>query len=104
MLEKLPNMNLFDAVSVHAVASKSPILQARINQMNCDKSPQPPAAPVVNVVLPNNLYGQYPPPMLPPPIPAPQETGLIPATLEPGSKLDMATFCSIFELSDAIYE
>lgn len=70
--------------------------------MNRDKAPQPPAAPVINVVLPNNLYGQYPPPALPPPIPAPQMTGLIPATHEPGSRLDMATFCAVFRLSDAI--
>jgi hypothetical protein len=97
-------MNLFDAVSAHAIASKSPILQARINQMNRDKAPQPPAAPVVNVVLPNNLYGQYPPPVLPLPIPVLQATGLIPATHEPGSKLDIATFCAIFGLSNAIYE
>jgi len=97
-------MNLFNAVLAHAIALKSPILQARINQMNCDKAPQPPAAPVINVVLPNNLYGQYPPPVLPPPIPAPHTTGLIPTTHEPGSRLNMATFCTVYELSDAILQ
>jgi len=97
-------MNLFDTVSAHAIALKSLILQARINQMNCDKAPQPPAAPVVNVILLNNLYGQYPPPVLPPPIPAPHMTGLIPTTHEPGSRLNMVTFCMVYELSDTILQ
>jgi len=97
-------MNLFDAVLAHAIALKSPILQAQINQMNHDKAPQPPPAPVINVVLPNNLYGQYPPPALPPPISAPQMTGLIPTTHEPGLRLNMATFCMVYELSDTILQ
>ena len=72
--------------------------------MNKDKGPPPPAAPVINVVLLNNLYGHYLPPGPPPSIPVPQMTGLIPATHQPGSKLDMATFCAIFNLSDAIHQ
>lgn len=72
--------------------------------MNCDKAPQPSAAPVVNVVLLNNLYGQYPVPVLPPTILALQATGLIPTTHEPGLKLNMATFCAVFELLDAIFQ
>jgi len=71
--------------------------------MNKDKAPPLPAAPVINVVLPNNLYGQYLP-AVPPPIPVPQMTGLIPATHQAGSKLDMAMFCALFGLSDAIHQ
>ena len=69
--------------------------------MNCDKAPQPPTAPVINVVLPNDLYGQYPTLGLPPHTPAPQMIGLIPATHEPGSRLNMVMFCAVFGLSDA---
>lgn len=73
--------------------------------MKNDRSLPPPAAPVIKVVLPNNLYGQYPAPAGPLPlILGPQMTGLIPATHEPGSKLDMATFCAVFNLSNAIYQ
>lgn len=72
--------------------------------MNKEKAPQPLAAPVINVVLPNNLYGQYLPAGGPPAPPAPQATGLIPVTHEPGSKLDIETFCVIFNLSDSIQQ
>ena len=78
--------------------------------MNKEKAPQPLAAPVINVVLPNNLYGQYPPAGGgPPPIgipaaPPPQATGLIPATHEPGYKLNMESFCMMFNLSDSIQQ
>ena len=78
--------------------------------MNKEKIPQAaqaaqaPAAPIVNVVLPNNLFGHQLPPGILPPVPAPQTIGLIPSTHEPGAKLDMATFCSIFNLSDAIHQ
>lgn len=67
--------------------------------MNHDKPPQP---PVINVVLPNDLYGQYPPLGLPLPTSVPQMTGLIPATHEPGLRLDMVIFCAVFGLSDMV--
>ena len=65
--------------------------------MNKEKAPQPPAAPVINVVLPNNLYRQYLPASGPLPLSAPQATGLIPVTHEPGSKLNIETFLYDFQ-------
>jgi len=101
-MEKPPNINLFDPVSTHTVASKSPLLQARLNAMAKEKAPPPPpAAPVVNIVLPNDMFNPYQ--QHRPPVPALQTTGLIPPSYRPGPRMDMAQFCSIFALSEDIY-
>jgi hypothetical protein len=105
-----PRIPMFDAVDPRSLAAKSPLLQSRINQLNKDKTP---AAPVINVVLPNDIlgYGQYrvpahnqgPPPAPPPAPPAMSSTLLLP-NAKPGPKQDMATFCAAHNLSDAILE
>jgi len=59
-----------------------------------------PAAPVVNVVLPNNMFNPYQHRLL---LSAPQTTGLIPSTHGPGSWISMEQFCSIFALSEDIF-
>ena len=103
-MEKPPNINLFDAVLTYMVASKSPLLQARLNAMAKEKAPPPPpasAAPIVNIILPNDMFNPYQ--QHRPPLPALQITGLIPPSYKPGPKLNMAQFCSIFALSDDIY-
>jgi hypothetical protein len=102
-MEKPPNINLFDAVSTHMVASKLPLLQAHLNAMAKEKAPLPPPAPIVNVVLPNDMFNPYQQHGLGPPLPALLITGLIPPSYKPGPKMDMAQFCSIFALSDDIY-
>jgi len=110
-MQKPPNINIFDAVSTHTMAERSPLLQARINAATLkDKTAiiPPPPAPIFNVVLPNNIFGAYNPliPLLPPPAPPAAITscGLIPPSYKAGEKLDIATFCAIYELSEAILE
>jgi len=69
------------------------------------------AAPVINVVLPNNVGGYPVYPAAPPggaPAAAPQaqvfapavDISLLPTDLPEGPKMDIETFCSIYSLSD----
>jgi hypothetical protein len=70
--------------------------------MEKEKGPQ---APVVNVVLPAN-FG-LPPPVIAAPPPAPllmKPTGLIPSTLNEGPRMDVDTFCAVYELPDAVLQ
>jgi hypothetical protein len=105
-------MAQFDPVSTRTVVSKSPILQARLNNMAKERErPQPPAppAPVFNVVLPNNLYGVY---QDPPALPAPwqaatmPEPAMAPTLILPnyiaGEKIDLSTFRTIFALPESV--
>ena len=74
-----------------------------------EKGPQ---APVINVVLPNNfgMYQDFPyapaPAIQPPqvaPIMAPAvSTNLIPTNYVEGSKINLVTFCEIYNLADSI--
>lgn len=64
-------------------------------------------APVINVVMPNDLFGILRPPFAPaagpqPPVPASQP--LIPTHLQPGIKQDIGTFCFIHGLSLDVLE
>lgn len=90
-------------------------MQARLNAIAKEKAPQvapPPAAPIFNVVLPNNPYGAYPPvaqlgPAAAPPAPAPAiplvlSSHLIPPELVPGPRMDMETFCRVYNLAGTI--
>jgi len=68
--------------------------------MEKEKGPQ---APVVNVVLPAN-FG-LPPPVIVALPPAPlleKPAGLIPPTLNEGPRMDIDTFCVVYELPDAV--
>jgi len=92
------------------MTERSPLLQARVNAAAIkDKAiiPAPPA-PIFNVVLPNNIFGTYNPqiPLIAPPAPPAAITlcGLIPPSYEAREKLDIATFCVIYGLSDAILQ
>ena len=101
-MEKPPNILLFDPVSSHMAISKSLLLQAHLNAINKEKAPPPlPAAPVVNVVLPNNMFNPYQHHQ--PLLSTPQMTGLIPSTHGPGPRMSMEQFCSVFALSDNIF-
>jgi hypothetical protein len=103
-VEHPPNTREFDPVSAHTIVSKSPLLQARLNAMSKERGQ---IAPVVNVVLPNNFGGFYPPgPGAPAAAPQVQafapmaDSPLLPANLSVGPKMDIETFCSIYSLSD----
>ena len=70
-----------------------------------------PPGPVFNVVLPNTfrMYQDFlHAPAVRPPQPAPaaaasaNSANLIPANYAEGSKLDLATFCGIYDLADSI--
>ena len=100
-MEKPPNILLFDLVSSHTAISKSPLLQARLNAISKEKAPPPPAAPIINVVLPNDMFNphQHQRPL----VSAPQMTGLIPSTHGPGPWMSMEQFCSVFALSEDIF-
>jgi hypothetical protein len=105
MIDMPPRIPLFDAIDPRSLAAKSPLLQSRINQLNKDKTP---AAPVINVVLPNGMlgYGQHHAPIhnhAPAPVP-PASSSLLPPGTKPGSKQDIATFCTVHNLSEAILE
>ncbi|KIJ97939.1 hypothetical protein K443DRAFT_9520 [Laccaria amethystina LaAM-08-1] len=101
-MEKPLNILLFDPVSSHTAVSKSPLLQAHLNAISKEKAlPLPPAAPVVNVVLPNDMFNPYQHLRLL--APALQITGLIPFTHSTGPRMSMEQFCSIFALSDDIF-
>jgi len=114
-LDTPPNIAAFDPVSTHTVVSKSPILQARLNNLAKEKGPQ---GPVFNVVLPNNfgMYQDFPlahapdiQPLQPAPTLAAQpasasalSTNLIPVNYSEGLKISLATFCEIYALADSI--
>jgi hypothetical protein len=83
--------------------------QSHINQLKKDKAP---AAPAINVVLPNDMlsYGQYhapihnhaPAPV--PPAPVPLASSLLPPGAKPCPKQDITTFCTVHNLSKTILE
>jgi hypothetical protein len=74
------------------------------------------AAPVINVVMPNDMFGFLRPGPAPPPLPALQPPmsalqplalglqALIPPDLQPGVKQDIGTFCRTHGLSEEILE
>jgi len=77
------------------------LYQSRLNAISKEKPPPPmPAAPVINVVLPNNMFNPY---QHQPLLSAPQMTGLIPSTHGLGPQMSMEQFCSIFALSEDIF-
>jgi hypothetical protein len=84
--------------------------QAHLNAM-ANKGQSGLAAPVINVVMPNDMFGfLHPAPALSPlPVPptaVPQPPAglqpLIPPDLQPGSKQDIAIFCCTYGLSDEV--
>jgi hypothetical protein len=103
-MEKPPNILLFDPVSSQTAILKSPLLQARLNAIRKEKAlPSPPAALIIDVMLPNlndmfNPYQHHRPL-----VSAPQMTALIPSTHGPGPQMSMEQFCSVFTLSDNIF-
>jgi len=103
-LEKPPNIALFDPVSKHAVVSKSPVLQARLDAIAREKGPQQPLIPPINIILPNNY--QPAPAILPAIVPTGPASlgGLIPETHNEGPKIDIATFCAIYCIPDDIHQ
>ena len=111
-LEHPPNIREFDAVSSHAIVSKSPVLQARLKAMEKEKGPQQPLAPVFNVILPDNAYGHFQPaPHDPfPPVAAPAahapplSMGLIPGTHSEGQKMDITDFCRVYALPETVLQ
>jgi hypothetical protein len=85
---------------MHTIVSKSPLLTSRLRAMEKEK-PQAPAAPVVNVVLPAN-FGLPLPVVAQPPPQIQKPTGLIPSTLSEGPRMDLDTFCTVYQLPDAV--
>lgn len=88
---------------MHTVVSKSPLLTARLRAMDKEKG----QAPVINVVLPAN-YG-LPPPVIAQPLPVTpphiqKPIGLIPPTLNEGPRMDIDTFCAVYQLPDTVLQ
>jgi hypothetical protein len=91
--------------------SKLPLLQARVNALSKERGQ---GAPIINVVLPNNLnaggYPVYPtvPNNEPPVAPLPQALSpavdsssyLLPPNHSEGPKMDIETFCFFISLSE----
>ncbi|KAF9044899.1 hypothetical protein BJ165DRAFT_1404180 [Panaeolus papilionaceus] len=108
--EKEVNEETDDSDGSEAVASK--LLEARIKAMEKEKgNPTAPLAtpqPVINVVLPSNLYGlgtsQDVNGPAPATIPAATPSGLIPSGYQEGPDLDITTFCAIYNLPPTILE
>ena len=87
-------------VSAHAVITKSPILQARLNTMAKEKGQAP---HVINIVLPNNAYGYQPPPVaVTQPHAASTSTSLILPTYIEGLEMDIERFCLVYNLPSTI--
>jgi hypothetical protein len=68
--------------------------------MEKEKGPQ---APVVNVVLPDN-FGLPLPVVTQPPPQIQKVMGLIPSTLTEGPRMDINTFCVVYQLPDTILQ
>ena len=107
-----PNIALFDTVNAENLTKKSPLLQARINAKARENSP---AAPIVNVVLPNDMFDMYHV-ATPIPIPAvgpavtpthphpPTTSNLIPAHLHPSPCIRINEFCNLYHLGENIVQ
>ena len=101
-MEKPLNILPFDPVLSHTAVLKLPLLQARLNTISKERAPPlPPAAPVVNVVLPNDMFNPYEHPQ--PLAPTSQMTSLISSTHSTWPWMSIDQFCSIFTLSDDIH-
>jgi hypothetical protein len=107
-LQKLPNHQLFNAVSPTFLAEKSPLMQACLKNIAHDNPlvQLQPIAPVINVHMPNDLFQlhQYPA-LVPGPVPA-MSNALIPAMahLTPDNNMSINDFCSTYKLSDSILQ
>ena len=105
MLEKPPNITLFDPVLKHAIVLKLAVLQACLDAIMREKAPpQQPPVPPINIILLNNY--QPAPATLPTVIPTGSATsgGLILELHNEGPRIDMATFCTIYCIPDDIHQ
>lgn len=109
-METPPNIALFDAVNAENLVKKSPLLQARINARARENGP---AAPIVNVVLPNDMFGMYRaaapiaipaagPAIAPTHLQPPTMANLIPSHLHPGPRIPIDKFCNLYDLGENI--
>ncbi|KAG6907807.1 hypothetical protein DXG01_007289 [Tephrocybe rancida] len=86
-LENPPQHALFNKVAPQTLAQRSPILQAHINNMNMNVmvTPALAAPPVINIVMPNNMFALFHPAPAPDPaVPGPTinpSSALIPSHL-----------------------
>ncbi|RXW18108.1 hypothetical protein EST38_g7747 [Candolleomyces aberdarensis] len=117
-LETPPHHQLFDAAATRG--EPSPLLQARLNAAAKEKAGSavaaPGNAPVINFVLPNDMFGMFrdvgaQPPAAPAPVAPPdplQASGngngnsLIPSGLKPGPKLSLGDFCEKYNLPEGV--
>ncbi|PPQ78672.1 hypothetical protein CVT24_002261 [Panaeolus cyanescens] len=110
-LEHPPSIREFDPVSRYTVISKSPLLQARVKAMQQERAPATASAPIINVVLPENLYGlaggalanAHAGPATTLPTHAPH-SGLIPHHLSAGEHMNIRTFCEVYALPSTILQ
>lgn len=110
MSEMPPNIALFNTVNAENLTKKSPLLQACINAKVRENGP---AAPIMNVVLPNDMFGMYRA-ATPIPVPAagpaitpnhpcpPTTSSLIPSHLHPGPCIQIDEFCDLYHLGENI--
>lgn len=111
-LQKPPNHKLFDIASIW-----SPILQRRLDSQN-KPSPPPPAAPVFNLTIGNNIVDMFRPMCTQSPCPAAvpalapaanlsydlQCPTLLPPSRLPGKDMSLTEFCAMFDLVETILE
>jgi hypothetical protein len=104
------NIALFDTVNAENLAKKSLLLQAHINTKARENGP---AALIVNVVLPNDIFGMYcaaapismptAGPAIAPTHPHPPTTSnLISSYLHPGPHIQINKFCKLYHLRENI--
>ncbi|KAJ3523242.1 hypothetical protein NMY22_g11529 [Coprinellus aureogranulatus] len=117
-LEIPPNHAMY--LSDDGQMAKSAILQARLDAKAKEKAtvapaPAAPAQPIINVVLPNNLYGYAPgapnPAQNVPAVPAAaaqtiavNEDSLVPSGMLPGPKLPLDEFCARYGLPESVLD
>jgi len=113
-LDHPPNIREFDAVSMHLIVSKSPLLQVQLKSMQKEKRERESIKVHNHLVLPPHPFGVYAPAQLPAAVPGPpaipvqllpvRSNSLIPETYTEGPKMDIKTFVSIYELPQSILQ
>ena len=114
-LDMPPNIKLFNAVSAHTLISKSPVLQARLDQIALNKSKTQASAaasvPNFNFVLPNEMFKPFiqqplptAPTLQPSSLALSTSTSLIPVGYQAGPRQSINEFCCSHHLSASILE
>ncbi|KAF8877867.1 hypothetical protein BD779DRAFT_1613105 [Infundibulicybe gibba] len=101
-----PHHHLFNALSNNQLGQLSPLLERRLR----GTSASAPSAPVINFNVPAELFGAFRPPPVDPapgrPGPSPLTPAtspmLLPSSRNPGPRIPLAEFCTLYDLSENI--